>query len=126
MPGGFPRIWSNCKEFSTSCFFYFLFSFLRPQPKSFSRPRHMRYQSTAFGARMCHLWAPFGTVFSILVEVGLKTSILRLPHMKLMLKTLQFLNHCRSRINRIKQQKLALPKSPTLDSYNGHQLIQLT
>ena len=28
---------------------------------------------------------------------------------KLVLKTVQFLNHCRSRINHIKQQKLALP-----------------
>ena len=38
---------------------------------------------------------------------------------ELVLKTLQFLNYCRSRINRIKQQKLALPISLTLDSYNG-------
>ena len=35
-------------------------------------------------------------------------------------KTSQFLNYCRSRINRIKQQKLALPISP---AYNGRQLI---
>ena len=45
---------------------------------------------------------------------------------KLVLKISQFLNCCRSRINRTKQQKLALPISPTLDSYNGHQLIQQT
>ena len=45
---------------------------------------------------------------------------------KLVLKTEQFLNHGNSRINRIKQQKLALPKSPTLDSYNGRQLILQT
>ena len=44
----------------------------------------------------------------------------------LVLKPLQFLNHCRSRINRIKQQILAVPKSPTLDSYNGRQLTQLS
>ena len=31
-------------------------------------------------------------------------------------KNLQFLNHCGSRINRIKQQKLALPISTTLNS----------
>ena len=41
-------------------------------------------------------------------------------------KTSQFLNYCRSRINRIKQQKLALPMSPTLDSCNCRQLIQQT
>ena len=45
---------------------------------------------------------------------------------KLVLQTSQFLNYCRSRINRIKQQKLTLLKSPTLDSYNERQLIQLT
>ena len=43
-----------------------------------------------------------------------------------MLTTFQFLNHCRSHINRIIQQKLALPISPTLDSYNGSQLIVQT
>ena len=38
-------------------------------------------------------------------------------------KTLQFINPCGCRINRIKQQKLALPISPTLGSYSGCQLI---
>ena len=45
---------------------------------------------------------------------------------KLVLKPLQFLNHCMSRINRIKEQKLALPVSRTLDSYNGRQVILQT
>ena len=39
---------------------------------------------------------------------------------------LQFLKHCSSRIICIKQQKLALPISPTLDSYNGRQMILQT
>ena len=38
-----------------------------------------------------------------------------------MLKSLQFLNSCVSRINGIKQQKLTLPISPAMDSYNGCQ-----
>ena len=42
---------------------------------------------------------------------------------KLVLETLQFFNYCRSRVNRIKQQKLALPISCTLDSFNGRQLM---
>ena len=48
---------------------------------------------------------------------------IKISHLRIVLKTLQFLNYCRSRINRIKQQKLALPLFPTLDSYNGRQLI---
>ena len=36
----------------------------------------------------------------------------------IVLKTVQFLNHCRNRINPIKQQKLALPIYPSLESYN--------
>ena len=35
----------------------------------------------------------------------------------------QFINTCRNRINRIQQQKLALPILPTLCSYNGCQLL---
>ena len=42
---------------------------------------------------------------------------------KLMLKTVQFLNHCRIRINCVKQQKLAQPISPAVDSNNEPQLI---
>ena len=42
---------------------------------------------------------------------------------KIMLKPLQFLNPC---INRIKRQTLAMPMSPTLGCYNGHQLVLQT
>ena len=45
---------------------------------------------------------------------------------KFVLKILQFPNHCRSRINRIRQRKLALSTSLTLDSDNGRQLILQT
>ena len=46
--------------------------------------------------------------------------------LKISVKIVLFLSHCRSRISRTKQQKLALPISPTLNSYNGRQLILKT
>ena len=48
------------------------------------------------------------------------------PIQTLIFKTLQFHNPCRSCINSIKQQKLALPISPTQDSCNGRQLLAKT
>ena len=49
-----------------------------------------------------------------------------LGYITVLVLKLQFLNHCMSRINRLKQQKLKLPISPTLDSYNGRNLLLQT
>ena len=44
----------------------------------------------------------------------------------LMLKELQLIIRCVNRTDRVKEQKLALPISPTVGSYNGRQLILQT
>ena len=54
------------------------------------------------------------------------TYIYRLLYAKINVKILQFLNQWGTRVNRIKQQNLALPISSTLDSYDGRQLILQT
>ena len=54
------------------------------------------------------------------------TILCKLVLSRLALKTLHFLSYCRSFLSRMKQQKLALQIPPTLDSYNGRQLILQT
>ena len=70
------------------------------------------------------VWAFFHYFFTDLVQqrrdsVWYKTT-------KINAKIMQFLNLCRSRITRIKQQKLDLPISHSMDTENGRQLILQT
>ena len=86
----------------------------------------LRYESVDSNSTLPSFWGLWWTLEQKKMPIEILTGHSYSASTQLVLKLLQFLNHCRSRISRIKQQTLAPPKSPTLDSYNGRQLIQLT
>ena len=68
---------------------------------------------------MIHLSMPIFQISIINWRVSCCCCILCLDHNKCSVKTLQFLNHCMSCINRMRHKKLALPTPTIVDTHNG-------